>query len=334
MDSQYKVIESKVRDEKIRNIAFSHTLGYALISSITAPLTTLGVTLQLSSKTLEKYYEQKTTEITKLELAKSFDLAVKERRLNEVQLASGMVGANKPFRAPFYLNYRQAALALAGQGYQGFYKGNGVEILRVSCTLYPKYYILTSNYFEESPLLIKYMTAFSVELAEEYISQPFQNAHTRYILQNRIPEYRVYRSLFRLLSTLRPQELYQGSKVILPKRALYFVTLTEGNSDVSYNIAWLWGMLTLIYPLETVQRRLEAQSTEHSMLPRRYLDGIRWTLSRIYHEEGIRHGLYRGYICNTLANSVKIVLTPMLAYMFWHKNEQNQYLNERWDLVN
>jgi Mitochondrial carrier protein len=333
MDSQYKKIESKVKKARVSNFCLSQVIGYGVLSTLTAPLSVLGTTLQLSSKPLEKFYETTTTEVSKLELAKSYDMAVKERKFNELQLSSGMVNANKPFRPPYYANYRQAALALVAQGYQGFFKGNVVEIIRFAIGVYPKYYFLMSAQISEYPLIYKVFIALGSELLTEHLAQPFRTAQTRFVLQNRIPEFVLYRSLYKYFQNVPLNETFQGYNVILPKRLIYFFSLTSSYDSIWKNIGWCLGVLTLVYPLETVQRRLEAQSTEHSMLPRRYIDEIRWTLSRIYHEEGIR-GIYRGYICNILANSTKLTLYPILSYILWQRVQEEEYKKEGWSLIN
>ena len=74
----------------------------------------------------------------------------------------------------------------------------------------------------------------------------------------------------------------------------------------------------LTYPLDTVQRRLEVQGNEHSVLPRRYLNHVRWTLSRIYNEEGIFKGLYRGALMNITSSSIKYLFMPVVGYYFSH----------------
>jgi hypothetical protein len=334
MDSQYKVIENRVRNEKIQSMCISHCISYAVITSITAPLTTLGVLLQVTSKPLEKFYETTTTEITKLELAKSHDLAVKERRFNELQLSSGQVGTNKPFRAPYYANYRQALLAVSAQGYQGFFKGNFVEICRMSVLIFPKFLIMFQPSYQELPGLMKLATLFTVDIASELATQPLQNGHTRFILQNRLPQFRVYRSLYKLLSTVSLHELMQGYNVILPRKLLFYIAVLGGSGDFQMNVWWTFFTYTALYPLDTVQRRLEAQSTEHSMLPRRFVGNFRWALSRIYNEEGIRQGLYRGYICNMLANTSKLFLYPIMATMFWYRSQENDFISSGLDLVN
>lgn len=333
MDSQYKVIEFKVKQGRIIQKQVSNIIAYASIATIVAPLATLGTSLQLSSPGLEKFYEKTTSEITKLQLAKSYDMAVKERRLNELQLSSGMVGTNKPFRAPFYLNYRQAALALSAQGFQGFYKGNFIDTLRFSSSTFPKIYVVNQDMFVNTLSFIKFFAVFAVDCIGELVTQPLQNARTRFILQNRIPQFSVYRSLYRFFDTLGKKELFQGYNVIIPKNITYYTFLMAGFEDPMMRLFGFFVALTCIYPLETVQRRLEAQSVEHSMLPRRYLDEVRWALSKIYHEDGLFKGLYRGYFCNILANSSRLLMFPIISSWLFTSHQEKKYIEESWGLI-
>ena len=276
MDTQYKKIEKEVRYAKVGNMTLVNITSYMIFSTLTAPFTVLGVTLQLSSKKLENYYEKATTtEISKIELAKSYDMAIKEKRYNELQLSSGMVGRNKPFRPPYYANYRQAALALTAQGYQGFFKGNLTENFRFASTAFPRYYILTHPYYRDMPPFMRFLAVFAMDTFGELITQPLRNSQTRFILQNRIPEFRVYRNLYKLFEFVSIKELFQGYEVILPRKVMFAFSMAFLNNDIITNFGVLLAFFTFSYPLDTVQRRLEAQSTEHSMLPRRYINGIR-----------------------------------------------------------
>lgn len=49
----------------------------------------------------------------------------------ELMAASGMVGLNKPFRAPVYRTYWECIKGLHNQGILGFYKGNGLRLVHL-----------------------------------------------------------------------------------------------------------------------------------------------------------------------------------------------------------
>lgn len=49
----------------------------------------------------------------------------------DLMKASGMVGLNKPYRAPIYRKYWECIQGLYRQGILGFYKGNGIRVLHI-----------------------------------------------------------------------------------------------------------------------------------------------------------------------------------------------------------
>lgn len=138
MDNKYKEVARKTTNEKINSIMVSQVLGFFITSTFTAPLAVIGASMQLSVAANKGFYGEESKQITKLMLAKSYELQVKERKFYEIQLSSGMVGENRPFKAPIYNNYREVITALAGQGYQGFFKGNGIEFIFNTATLIMK----------------------------------------------------------------------------------------------------------------------------------------------------------------------------------------------------
>lgn len=315
MDIQYERIKSSVRTEQYTEELVSSLFSYSLMATLTAPLVTLGVSLQLSSIKLEKFYGDPGKEISRLELAKSHEVKVQERLFNEVQISSGTVGNNRPFRAPYYKNYREVFSALTAQGYKGFFKGNFIDLTRYVFLAYPLYnakYVLSVN---DYPKYLQFYALFLIETVVEYVYQPFRVLHSRFILQNRIPEYSQYRSILRCVQTLRHRGLNQGNNVVIPKKFLAYSCFCFTDSTVDGFLLYFISLF-ISYPLDTLQRRLEVQSGEHSMLPRRYLKDIRWSMSRIYHEEGIFKGFYRGFICNSLASMIKHAYYPAFASQF------------------
>ena len=79
----------------------------------------------------------------------------------------------------------------------------------------------------------------------------------------------------------------------------------------------------LIYPMLTVQRRLECQVNLPGMIPKRY-NGFVHGFSLIAKEEGIR-GLYRGFLgFNLVVSNIKInTAIAILAYL----NQNNERLH-------
>ena len=71
---------------------------------------------------------------------------------------------------------------------------------------------------------------------------------------------------------------------------------------------------TMIYPILTIQRRLECQTTKrHTMLPVRY-NGYIHGLNFIFYEEGMK-GLYRGFCAYLIPTSCYVVALPLLVTM-------------------
>jgi hypothetical protein len=326
MDTQYRRIEEEVKREFFNSHFFAIQFGYFAIATLTAPFTTLGVSLQLSSMKLEKFYGDPGHEVSRLELAKSHALKVQERSFNEVQLSSGVVGNNRPFRAPFYRNYKEAFSALSAQGYKGFYKGNFLDICRNFVVSSPMLWVSYLNFYRDSGPLRPFLL-FTLSMTAECVAQPLHNMQSRFILQNRIPEFTLYRSIFACAETLRLRGLYQGLRVVVPKHSLaFFFTSTFGPSLTAQILFLLTEVL--VYPLDTVQRRLEVQGKEHSMLPRRYLNHIRFTFSRILDEEGVFKGLYRGAIMNIFSNYLKYMTLPIFTYFYLNYNQISDFAKE------
>lgn len=316
MDTQYRIVEEEVRSEFFGGHFWASQFSYLALGTLTAPLTTMGVSLQLSPNRLEKFYGDPGSQVSKLELAKSHELRVQERAYNQVQVSSGMVGSNRPFRAPYYKNYREVFAALAAQGYQGFFKGNGVDCIRFCAVSSSILFFGYLELFKGCKDSFKPYLYFSFGVLAELFMQPLHNIQSRYILQNRLPEFRLYKSFYYVFASQHTR-LYQGINVIIPKQSLAFgLTFLTGNVIHGASLFVLTEFLT--YPLDTVQRRLEVQGNEHSVLPRRYVSNIRWTLSRIYDEEGIFKGFYRGAIMNIMSNSVKYLFMPVFGYYLSH----------------
>jgi len=68
----------------------------------------------------------------------------------------------------------------------------------------------------------------------------------------------------------------------------------------------------MIYPLVTVQRRIECQSSKRAgMIPMRYMSPLH-AFGLTFREEGIR-GLYRGYIAFLIATSIYTFSVPFIT---------------------
>lgn len=225
-------------------------------------------------------------------------------------------------------------MAIAGQGYQGFYKGNfvnGVSYLLGMGLKTSTYSLITP---ESAPGAIRFFLGFTISTLVDIASQPFRNVQTRFILQNRIPEFATYKSMVNCLSKMTMKEAFQGYTAIFPSALITTGFLTFQGPGFNPYIILLAYLAT--YPISTAQRRLEAQSTHHTMLPRRYLT-LGHALLTIYREEGILGGLYRGVLCNTVSviyiqTIGKLTISLPIALTILRNAEFFRYKAEGWDL--
>jgi len=132
----------------------------------------------------------------------------------------------------------------------------------------------------------------------DILSHPIQLMQSRFILQNRSPNFRTYKSAFHFFRKhhRRLSVLFNGWRVHLPKNLLIGLGSKSGIIKDNPLLAFLTSQIiteSLIYPLMTAQRRIHCQDQIAGMLPVRY-SGIWHALKLIRQEEGLR-GLYRGY---------------------------------------
>ena len=117
-------------------------------------------------------------------------------------------------------------------------------------------------------------------------------------------------------------EFFKGIKAHIPRN--FVLALTGFNYFTSINIYTYLikgcAFHSLAYPILTVQRRLECQTTSrHGMLPLRYL-GILHCFGLMWKEEGLK-GLYRGYIAYLLATLIYLTVVPMFAEVMMMKSK-------------
>jgi hypothetical protein len=276
--------------------------GHTLMSFITAPLTTSYISLQLSVLAhRNKYGDVSDMEKTQL-MNMPKELTLQDKRRYELIIKSGVTGSNKPFRAPVYNSYREVFQALANQGFLGFYKGNFLGILQMWMNSGFKFRMMrqleAGNYkfYHESPItkMIAVTGAFTVI---DIMCHPVMMLQSRFILQNRLPNFSVYKSAtnFLLKKFKRRDIFFQGAGGHLPKNiifALGFLNLFPGDPDRNFMAMTALSSI-LAYPILTCIRRQQCQDLDPGMLPVRY-SGTWHALKLIAKEEGIR-GLYRGF---------------------------------------
>jgi hypothetical protein len=147
------------------------------------------------------------------------------------------------------------------------------------------------------------------------ILHPFHYAESRMILNNRLPNFGAYKSLFTLaLNSRDPAQLIRGTSVHIPIN--FTLAFTGFNYFTSTNIyTYLLTQLTfysITYPLLTVQRRLECQSAKNAgMIPMRYIGPLH-AFGLTLREEGFK-GLYRGYFAYLIATAIFTTGVPLYA---------------------
>lgn len=231
-----------------------------------------------------------------------YPITLRERVNKELVQSSGVQEGGHPYRAPIFEKYTEMLRVLNRQGVLSYWKG---LMYRVGFMFSPSYIMLgINNYLTElskvnNYSVHSYQSIYFIYSCIEFVIHPFYLIESRYILQNRLPHFRVYNSLFKLFNR-SSTDLYQGALSHFPKNFLLFsVVLLMENLRLTYSFPLYISLLTgftVIYPVNTVIRRLCCQSLyDAGMIPIRYINLLHG-MSLIYREEGIRKGLYKGYI--------------------------------------
>lgn len=174
---------------------------------------------------------------------------------------------------------------------------------------------------------------FFAATAASLFLHPLHLAEARLVLQNRLPNFMTYKSLWSMFMTSY-KEFYRGITAHIPRS--FILALTGFNYFSSVNIyTYLVQNLafhTLAYPLLTAQRRMECQSTVRAgMLPLRYL-GLIHCLGLMWREEGKLRGLYRGYLAYLVAISFVITVVPISAELIMLKSPLYGHFEDSDDL--
>jgi len=127
---------------------------------------------------------------------------------------------------------------------------------------------------------------------------PIQLMQSRFILQNRLPNFSVYKGIVGFLKKKyrRPRTLFQGALGHFPKNILFslgYVNFFKDDPDKNFIFTSVLAN-TLAYPITTCIRRMQCQDADPGMLPIRY-GGCWHAFKLILKEEGFR-GLYRGFL--------------------------------------
>jgi len=343
------VMQEKMREKIRRSTVNTLMAGFAL-SFVAHPFTVIHSTMQMAvpahrivakdQSTPEKAKVQE--EAKKLESSGNKNQLVKgakKGQLSQVQLRkanlmkmSGVTGTDLPYRAPIYTTYRQALGGLMRQGLLGFYKGNLLSIMHMITNLKAKEkgWELTTMFpamsqFQAFGPLVSLTFGTSMSILADFLSHPLSTLQARFMLQNRIPKFSTYRSLFSGLRTCR-FELFNGLLASVPRN----IALTTGvlccvGDPGSIHSIFSMGLIggTLSYPFLTAQRRLQCQSSHVNMIRKRY-NGTFHALRLIRQEEGLK-GLFRGYGAFVVACGIWCTL-PIFSSLMGELSEYSHYM--------
>jgi hypothetical protein len=217
------------------------------------------------------------------------------------------------FKPSFYLSYKETITNLTKQGVLGLYKGN---FWRMS------FFILSNNLKQKLDYTFFYKFKINKILKEmilyscvDICLNPLLFIESRYIIQNRLKNVRLYNNLYDILR-LSYKDLYRGCLCNIPRNILFITGLNSYwlypgtySNYIAIGVAHL-----LSYPLLTIQRNIYFHINSkikgdnqliRSTLYEREFKGVTDGLKYFYKEFGIL-SLYRG-------------VTPYLAAVFlWH----------------
>ena len=126
-----------------------------------------------------------------------------------------------PFKAPVYRTYFEAFQGIYKEGLRGFYKGNGVRCLHIFLfhKLNTDVTILAESTFpqqfkklKEIPLAQEFLLTTAIDLA----LHPLHVAEARFIMQNRSPNFAVYKGLREFVSK-SGFEVFRGISLHIPR---------------------------------------------------------------------------------------------------------------------
>eukprot|EP00347_Sterkiella_histriomuscorum_P014589 403360307 len=262
-----------------------------------------------------------------------FDLAERVKPRADLMQASGQVGLNQPYRAPIYRSYWECIQGLSKQGVLGFYKGNGMRVLHIAM-----YSVIRTNmqmnfdFGDEIFRKDSFLRDFAAATIASLLLHPIHFLEARYILQNRLPNFKVYSGIHQMIYQ-NYAEIPKGITAHIPRS--FLLSLTGFNYFTSVNIQTYYFQTllfhTLAYPILTAQRRIECQSIKTpGMLPLRYLGPVH-CLGLMWREEGFK-GIYRGYFAYLLATAMFVTTVPLISELMMLKSPLYGHYDDNFDL--
>jgi hypothetical protein len=314
---------------------FYNEVAYtALLSIITAPLHTISISMQLSVKPhLEIYPDQKpppSKSDSKALIKQVTEMTLRDERNYNIIKSSGVPQGQKPYRAPIYSSYRECINSLKKQGILGFYKGNAIRLVAFASIQRGR--ISLDWYFREhfDMKTNSILKMFLVYTIIDILAHPLFVMESRYILQNRLPQFKIFPSIWRY-KTRSAEEMFVGILTQIPKNLAWVSSNFLYFAKPSFYILLLNNLISniMVYPILTAMRRLVSQSGSFpGLLPYRYLN-ILHALSLIRREEGLFKGLYKGFVPHMIAVSIWTATVPIFSRVSYiHRMEKEEDLFE------
>jgi hypothetical protein len=313
---KYIIYYKKLKDYKLYTYYLIYTTAFSVV---TAPFYTIAISRQLSVNAHKEIYgDYKSPSDSKELMNVKNELTLRENRNYELIKSAGTIDGQKPYRAPIYDNYIQTIKGLYNQGILGFYKGNGWRLMGYMCTY--RFKILLEWFLRERANIFEvsyFLRTLVVLSIGDIFLHPCFLIESRYILQNRIPQFQIYPNLnkFRIRSI---GDIYNNCLSHIPKNFLF---LTGYYSSYFFPGVLLYNPHNAIlfgtafsYPILTAMRRLVCQSMSMpGLLPMRYLN-LPHALAVIRGEEGFFRGLYKGFLSYFIATCIWVQFVPKLSY--------------------
>ncbi|CAD8045664.1 unnamed protein product [Paramecium sonneborni] len=283
------VFDQKKYEVKWWQVVIGNSFTTTTLGILTQPLQVIHTTFQLSIKKMD-------LQVNNLKDIMEAKITLGEQKKLELILKHKIVN----YQGISYQNYNAVLKGLGEQGILGFFKGLGTGIVYQITNSQLRYFLI-QKYFNEKKL-IQNLYASLVGMVVDVITNPLMLIQSKMIYQNRLPNFRTYRSFLDILK--KERNLYKGSLGHIYKHI--FICLSQIPSLYINDTRFCLGYLLMIqqvvsYPFLTVIRRLHCQGIKPFMLHTNYIgfwDGVR----QIYAQEGIL-SFYRGFGAFGIANS-------------------------------
>ena len=287
-------------------------------------------------------------------------VSIRDYKNKSIITNSGVSKNNHPYRAPIFDTFKEIFQTLNRQGILSFWKGNFYRYLQIYLLFFNRPYLDLIMYSNDNMRNFMFgVKSFNNNFYEiinlwatysfiEVLTHPLFVIETRYVLQNRLPEYRIYKSLVKVFIRSKLELLSHGSGHLIKnaffsavyiysddmlKKPSYLIDENTRKYILSYNIInnnlkiipYILGH-TASYPVQTALRRLVCQSNGgySGLLPVRYINTIH-AISLIKREEGVIYGLYKGYLPYLIATSLFYKLTFKYLDSFFKKLWEDNY---------